>query len=70
MFYYYGFHVIIADLDERTVVINTAYDLLHLLILTHFEYGFSVLLEVIIAHAPVHINDFRGVRARYVKRTG
>ena len=24
----------------------------------------------IITHAPVHINDFRGVRARYVKRTG
>ena len=23
-----------------------------------------------ITHAPVHINDFRGVRARYVKRTG
>ena len=21
-------------------------------------------------HAPVHINDFRGVRASYVKRTG
>ena len=25
---------------------------------------------VIITHAPVHINDFRGVRARYVKCTG
>ena len=24
----------------------------------------------VITHAPVHINDFRGVRARYVKRTG
>ena len=24
----------------------------------------------IITHAPVHINAFRGVRARYVKRTG
>ena len=24
----------------------------------------------IITHAPVHINDFRGVRARYVKCTG
>ena len=24
----------------------------------------------IITHAPVHVNDFRGVRARYVKRTG
>ena len=24
----------------------------------------------IITHAPVHINDFRGVRARYVKHTG
>ena len=23
----------------------------------------------IITHAPVHINDFRGVRASYVKRT-
>ena len=27
-------------------------------------------LHYIITHAPVHINDFRGVRARYVKRTG
>ena len=70
MFNYYGFYVMIAELDERTVVINTAYDLLHLSILTHVEYGFSVLVEVIITHAPVHINDFRGVRARYVKRTG
>ena len=26
--------------------------------------------SLIITHAPVHINDFRGVRARYVKRTG
>ena len=26
--------------------------------------------QEIITHAPVHINDFRGVRARYVKRTG
>ena len=25
---------------------------------------------IFITHAPVHINDFRGVRARYVKRTG
>ena len=24
----------------------------------------------VITHAPVHINDFRGVRARYVKHTG
>ena len=28
------------------------------------------LFNRIITHAPVHINDFRGVRARYVKRTG
>ena len=26
--------------------------------------------KLIITHAHVHINDFRGVRARYVKRTG
>ena len=26
--------------------------------------------KLFITHAPVHINDFRGVRARYVKRTG
>ena len=26
--------------------------------------------RIFITHAPVHINDFRGVRARYVKRTG
>ena len=26
--------------------------------------------SLVITHAPVHINDFRGVRARYVKRTG
>ena len=30
----------------------------------------SVGFRWIITHAPVHINDFRGVRARYVKRTG
>ena len=27
-------------------------------------------VDSIITHAPVHISDFRGVRARYVKRTG
>ena len=32
------------------------------------EFGHS--FPMIITHAPVHINDFRGVRARYVKRTG
>ena len=29
-----------------------------------------VMTDTIITHDPVHINDFRGVRARYVKRTG
>ena len=27
-------------------------------------------INLFITHAPVHINDFRGVRARYVERTG
>ena len=30
----------------------------------------DVVVSDIITHAPVHINDLRGVRARYVKRTG
>ena len=28
------------------------------------------MIQLFITHAPVYINDFRGVRARYVKRTG
>ena len=32
----------------------------------HFRHVFNE----IITHAPVHINDFRGVRSRYVKCTG
>ena len=30
----------------------------------------EMLVNSIITHAPVHITDFKGVRARYVKRTG
>ena len=37
----------------------------------YMRYSASLgLVKLIITHAPVHINDFRGVRARYVKRTG